>query len=249
MATNLSDIGFHVHQAADMEALAHKFFENGKKICFGQGSYILWEVGAGIELWGQMNESEELIGFSPHFLGKTRISAGLMERVTRASLPLDGGFKSLAQPYGSEPIKGAFSFVFDTPDFLLHANEQLPVIRTVQLTAFAQQCGVFENEEDFKARSARVGSKLGPDAFVALGMIDDKRQPRAEPLATAVLTGAVMDAQQINNPATGHPFWWLKLRNALGEIDVVADPELLPRGAKERNIVQTSAWLSGRVTV
>ena len=247
LATNLSNIGFHVHQAGDMEALAGKFFELGRKICFGQGAYLHYDAGNGVELWGQLNASDEVIGFNPHFAGKTRTSAGVMERIARSGFPLDGGFKCLAQPFGADPIQGKFAFVFDCPDFLLSAHETLPTIRTIQLSAFVQQCAVFENEEEFRSRSARFGSKLGSDAFVALGMIDEKRQPRAEPLATCVVIGRVLEAEQLANPATSHQFWWLKVRNSAGEIDVVADPELLPRGAKPGNVMQCTAWLSGRL--
>jgi hypothetical protein len=248
VATNLSDIGFHVSQSGDMETLASKFFASGKCICFGEGSYLLFEAGNGVELWGQLNANEELIGFNPHFSGKTKTSAGIMERVTRAGFPMDGGFKCLAQPFGADPIKGAFPFIFDTPDFLLSAHETLPAIRTIQLSAFAQQCGLFLNEEDFRARSARSGSKLHSDAFVPLGMIDEQRQPRPEPLATAVIIAHILDVSETTNPATSHKFWWLKVRNSVGEIDVVADPELLPHGAKPGNIIQCSAWLSGRLS-
>jgi len=245
VATNLSDVGFP--DGSDLEALAKKCYQNGKATRCKQGTYIVWALGNGIELWIQLNSNEELIALNPHFFGKTRVSAGLEKRITREGFPMDGGFVSLAQPYGNEPMKGTFRFVFDTPNFLVHEEIDLPQIHSVQLTAFAQQCVVAANEEDFAAAMSRQGRNLKIDAFVPLAMTGPNREPLAEPLASAMICGSILDAVQMTNPATKAQFWWLKIRNAVGEVDVVADPELLPRGVKVGGILQCSAWISGRI--
>ncbi len=247
MATNLSNIGFDIKEDGDMEALARKCFQNGRATRCEQGSYIRWEIGGGVELWAQLNAREELIGLNPHFQGKTRMSAGLIGRVTRAGFPMDGGLRSLAEPFGNDPIRGAFAFVFDTPDFLLNAELTLPMIHSIHLTAFAQQCNVFENDEDYKTRAARHGISLPAESFVALGLTDKNRQPLPEPLATAMVNGHIQDLSLATNPFSKRQYWWLRIRTMGGELDVVADPELLPRGAKPGGILQCTAWLSGRV--
>ena len=248
MATNWSDLGFTAHSGADLETLARKCHQNGKAARCAQGMYIVWTLGQGIEVWAQLNPREELIGLNPHFAGKTRLSAGLTERVTRANLPMDGGFRVLAQPYGEDPIRGAFAFVFDVPDFLLHAEVRLPAIRTVQLAAFAQQCALFQNDADFEARTRRLAVKLTQETFLAVGLRGTDRELLAEPLPSAMFCGPVLDAARLGNPFSKAPFWWLKVRTAAGEVDVVADPELLPHGAHTDTILQCTAWLSGRLT-
>ena len=247
MATNLSDVGFNQQGPGELEALAKKCYQNGKAQRCKQGTYISWALGNGIEIWIQLNPNEELIALNPHFSGKTRTSAGLEKRVTRDGFPMDGGFVALAQPYGNDPIKGAFRFVFDTPNFLSHEELKLPQISSVQLTAFAQQCVVAATEADFAAAMSRQGRNLGVDAFRPLGMTGPSREPLPEPLASAMLCGPILDAVQMTNPSTKTPFWWLKIRNAVGEVDVVADPELLPHGAKIGAILQCSAWVSGKI--
>ncbi len=247
MATNLSDIGFSAQAGPEYEALARKCFQNGHASRCPSGTYIGWNLGGGIELWIQLTPGEELVGLTPHFFGKTRISAGLCQRVTRAGFALEGGFVALAQPYGCDPIRGAFRFVFDTPDFHVHDELPLPQIRSVQLTAFAHQCVVAPNEQEFRAARQRAGQNLPSDALIPVGMLGPDRKPLAEPAATAMVCGTILDVARLTNPMTKAPFWWLRLRNAAGEIDVVADPELLPRAPHVGGVLQCSAWLSGRL--
>jgi hypothetical protein len=247
VVTNLTDVGFNSGNS-ELESLATKCFQNGRATRGPKGTYIVWSPAHGIELWAQLSPSEEMIGLNPHFFGKTRTSVGLMQRVTRTGFAMDGGFASLAQPFGNDPIRGAFAFVFDTPDFLTHEELKLPAIRTVQLTAFAQQCNVFANEADFKARITKFGGKSLPsDTFLPLGLTGPNREPIPEPLATAMLCGTILDASLLTNPVTKNNFWWMKLRNGVGEIDCVADTSLLPHGAKAGGVIQCTAFLSGRI--
>lgn len=247
VATNLSDIGFAAQTGPELEALARKCYENGRATRCAQGIYIRWQAGQGVELWAQLSLGEELLGLNPHFGGTARASLGLMERVTRHGFPLDGGFKCLGQPYGCDPIRGAFPCVFDCPDFWLHDKLNLPQIQTVQAAAFAQQCALFANEEDFQAMVSRRGTRMSSDACLAMGLTGASREPLAEPLASAMLAGRVQDAALLVNPFSKHKFWSVRLQNALGEVDLVADPELLAAAPKAGNILQASVWLSGRI--
>lgn len=248
MATNLSDIGFAAQSGDELETLARKCYENGRATRCAKGIYIRWQLSQGIELWAQLSLSEELVGLNPHFGGTARASLGLTQRVTRSGgFPMDGGFKGLAQPYGNDPIRGVFALVFDSPDFHTHDELELPRIATVQMAAFAQQCAVFENEEEFQALATRRGMRLGPDACMAMGLAGADREPLAEPLASALLVGRIQEARQIVNPFSKHEFWCLRLQNSLGEVDVVADPELLARPPRAGNVLQSSVLLSGRL--
>lgn len=250
MASNLSDVGFVAQTGPEMEELARLCDKHGTrhKCPGGAGSYIVWPAGQGIELWAQLNGQDELIGLNPHFDGKSRTSLGLTQRVTRAGFALDGGFVALAQPYGLEPLQGLFSLVFDVPDFFMHAELALPLIQSVQLTAFVQQCALYENEDDFRARvSRRGGGNLHPDSVIPLGMLDATRQPLAEPLATAMVCGKVQDAATLKNSYSGREFYWIRLKTSAGEVDAVADVDLLPGVPGPNHVFQCSAWLSGKL--
>jgi hypothetical protein len=247
MATNWSDLGFQVQNGSELEGLARKCHQNGRASRCSQGLYIVWALGSGIEVWAQLNKREELIGLNPHFAGKTRLSAGLMERITRHGFPMDGGFRAVAQPYGSDPIRGVFPFIFDVPDFLLQHELAVPAIHSVQLAAFAQQCALYLNEADMAARTARMALTLTPHTFLPMGLRGENGEPLAEPLPSAMFCGPVLDASLSTNPISKTQFWWLKVQSAAGEVDVVADAELLPRGARSGMLLQCTAWLSGRV--
>lgn len=49
------------------------------------------------------------------------------------------------------------------------------------------------------------------------------------------------------NPATGASFHWAKVRTLGGEVDVVADPEVLNGSLVVGGVVNGSFWLSGRL--
>jgi len=248
LSNHLATLGFTGIDGSDLESLAKKCFQNGKATRGKHGTYIVWPLGNGIEVWIQLSLEEELVGINPHFFGKTRTSAGLMLRVPRDGFPMDGGFVALAQPYGNDPIRGAFRFVFDTPNYLTHEELKLPVITTVQLTAFAQQIAFVDSDKDFASLAARQGASLTSEAFVPLGFAGKNREPLAEPVASAMVCGLILDGQQITNPMTKVPFWRLRIRNVAGEMDVVASAELVPRPPKLGGVIQCSAWISGRIT-
>ncbi|MCY3023516.1 MAG: hypothetical protein NTW87_31435 [Planctomycetota bacterium] len=247
MATNFSDLGFAAEGGAELEALARKCLQNGRARRCTQGAYLEWAVGNGIELWAQVNAQDELIGLNPHFAGKTRARIGLTHRISRSGFPMEGGFRAWARPDAADPTRGACPFVFDAPEFLLHEDLSLPVVCSAQLTAFAQQCVLFADETEFRQRAARSTLSLTPESLLPLGLFGKDGQPLAEPLASAMVCGFVLDAIELTNPSTKGQFWWLKVRNAAGEVDVVADVGLLPHGARPHSLLQCTAWLSGKV--
>ena len=244
----MSDIGFGSPQGPELESLARKCFENGRASRCPHGTYIVWALGQGIELWVQLNQREELIGLNPHFSGKTCLSLGLVQRIERDGFPMDGGFLSTALPTAGDPGHGAFQFVFDVPDFRIHDEVNLPLLKPIQLCAFAQQCSIFESEAAYRAVAAKRGFSLSSDAFVPSGFFDGERRRMAEPLASAMICGNIAEVVEIVNPLTRNRFFQIQVLTCIGKVDVVADAELLPQRAKPGQLLQCSVWLSGKIS-
>jgi hypothetical protein len=247
VATNLSDIGFSNQGSESLVELAQQCHKRGKAVRCSQGKYLVWAPGGGVELYAQLDRKDELIGLNPHFAGRTRLSAGLVQRVTRAALPMDGGFRAWAQPHGGEEISGEFEFVFDVPDFWAHEKLAAPAIRSVQLCAFVQQCVLFQNEADGRARLARAAPRLAARGFIALGLESGEGQGGGEPLPSAILCGPVLDAVELTNPVSREQFWWLRVKTAAGEVDAVAERQMLPVRTLPGMFLQCTAWLSGKL--
>src|SRR5918999_1238499 len=81
------------------------------------GRYVVWEPGAGAQLWVAIEESGAVRGMNPHFAGPSRAVLGLAERVERsADGPFDGAFIGWTGAMAEDPATGDFPLVFDMPD-------------------------------------------------------------------------------------------------------------------------------------
>src|SRR5918911_3052462 len=90
---HMMTLGFPVTTAQDFRHYVYQASEFGQRIEARHGSYTLWEVGNGIELWVQTNLHGRIIGMNPHFNGRARMRITLTERIPRSPHSiLDGAF-------------------------------------------------------------------------------------------------------------------------------------------------------------
>ena len=121
--SNLSDIGFPVQSEQDVNVLITETIKYVESIRCPRGFYLRFSDASGAEIYLQGNIEQELIGFNPHFDGKSRRKVGLIKAVERDSSELDGGFQAWANPSAES---GEYQFVFDVPDFRLNDGIEFP---------------------------------------------------------------------------------------------------------------------------
>ncbi|MFL6208864.1 MAG: hypothetical protein ACJ74W_08445 [Pyrinomonadaceae bacterium] len=244
----MSDLGFLVESKGDFEALALQALEHGTEFQTESGLYVRWSPGAAVELWMQLDADGDVVGLNPHYAGRTRMRVGLTARVPRPeSSILDGAFHGWADPPDGEPESGAYPFLFDVPDYELTGAVVVPSICAVQLTAFAHELKAYESAEAYDAaQTSKV--KFAAESFIPAGLFNAGTGAATEPpQAHAILTGRVLDTALITNPASEREFCWAHVRTLGGELDMVADPDLLAGYLTKGGIVSGSFWLSGRV--
>jgi hypothetical protein len=172
---------------------------------------------------------------------------GLIERVTRpGETELDGAFYGWADPAEGKPEAGTYPFVFDTPNYRTYEEISIPDVRTVNVAAFAHDLQAYANEKDYLA-ARKEGWHLAPQSFIPSGLFNPDGSPMDPPQAHAIFTGKVLQTAKLSNPVTGKPFHWAMVRTLGGEIDVVADPEVMNGILIEEGIVQGLFWLSGQL--
>ena len=149
--SNLSDIGFPTPDEQAVNEMIMHVMEFAKPIQCKQGFYLKFSDASGAEIYLQGNFDQELVGFNPHFAGTSRRQVGLTQVIERDSSELDGGFHGWANPSDSDiEASGEYPFVFDVPDFRLVEIEKFPVVKEIQLTAFASNdFKVFASEQDY----------------------------------------------------------------------------------------------------
>jgi hypothetical protein len=248
--SNLSDIGFPVRGEQDVNDVIMKVLENVSEIPAARGSYYKFADASGASIYLQANASQELIGFNPHFEGKSRRTVCLTAAIEKESSELDGAFHAWANPSEeNNPESGEYPFVFDAPDFRLSGDLKFPQNRQVQLTAFAStEFKVFKSERDFyDSQDAEL--KFAAKSFVPSGLFNFETDNTQPPLAFGVFTGEIMDFELKTNELTGESFYWFLVDTLGGEIDVVADPKLVGSEPNVGGYLNGQFWLSGRLVI
>lgn len=69
MVSHFSTIGLPLKSNEEFMEYAKLVCELGERLEVGEAAYLKLELGEGVELWGQMNEANEIIGLNPHFKG------------------------------------------------------------------------------------------------------------------------------------------------------------------------------------
>ncbi len=245
MPSHFSTIGFPVQTQNEFQDFAIKAFKGGKSTKTKNGIYIQWQENNGAELWVQLDNQNKIIGMTPHFSGKANMRVGLIKTVFRENdTALDGAFYGWADPIDEKPENGAYPFVFDVPDFLIH-NLSLPTIITVQLAAFAHELKVYQNEKIYYDSQSKPA--LAAESFIPSGLFTPTAETINPPKAQAIFAGQVLKCSTFTNSFTGANYEWALVRTLGGEIDVVVDSSIIDNKINEGNILSGSFRLLGRL--
>jgi hypothetical protein len=246
MANSYSTIGVQVHSDAEFVELARRAATEGEALVTARGAYGRLTDTSGAELWVQVVDGD-LVGLAPHFAGDTAFRLRVAERIQRGTdSPLDGAFYAFApldDEAGLEDDLGTFPVVFDIPDGGAHDDLVLPAVIDVQLAAFAHGAEFHRDDDAYRA-SQGDEMTFAVESFIPSGTFVEGDNP---PSAMAILTGRVLDTRELTNGWSGATFRWARVRTLGGELDVVADPEIVTGEATVGGVVQGEFWISGRL--
>lgn len=249
--SNLSDIGFPTPDEQAVNEMIMHVLEVAKPIQCKHGFYLKYSDASGAEIYLQGNFDQELVGFNPHFAGKSRRTVGITQRIERDSSELDGGFHVWANPSDSETeASGEYPFVFDAPDFRIIEIENFPSLKDIQLTAFASND--FQMFADEKAYFDSQDSELkyASKSFVPVGLFSFDENENIDLNVVRPIgkfAGEIKEFELKTNRLSGENFYWLLVETLGGETDVVVDPKFVPEEPKIGGIVSGQFWLSGKI--
>lgn len=251
--SNLSDIGFPVKSEQDVNQVIMDILNHLSTIpCPPRGFYFKFEDKSGAEIYLQTNSAQEIMGFNPAFGGKSSRTVGLTKTIERDTSELDGAFNAWANPSDDDfETSGEYPFVFDAPDFRVKESIDLPKKQSIQLTGFASNdFQVFADKESF-TNSQEAEQTVASKSFIPSGLFsvgeDGKMVDIDPPQAHGILTGEIKEFELRTNEFTGGKFYWFWVDTYGGEIDIVADTELIKEEPKIGGIVRGSFWLSGKI--
>ena len=250
--SNLSDIGFPTPDEQAVNEMIMHVLEVTKPVKTSRGFYLVYTDSSGAQIYLQGNFNQELVGFNPHFAGKSRRKVGLTRAIERDSSELDGGFHAWANPSDENvEISGEYPFVFDVPDFRVVEDLAFPRLAEIQLTAFASNdFKVFAGEDDYQnAQESEL--KYASKMFVSSGLFAFDESDGSVDLSVVrpvgTFAGEIKEFELKTNELSGEKFYWLLVETLGGDVDVVVDPKYVPNDPQAGGIVSGRFWLSGRI--
>jgi hypothetical protein len=244
----LSRIGYEIANPGELEPLAHLATQEGLKADCAEGSYFLLPDESGAQLYFQANNNRELIGFTPHFDGRSRRTIGVTEMIQRPFSEMAGAIYGWSNPPEPGNVDaGDYPLVFEVPDYCLLKPIAVPSIQTFQLTAFADdEFAIFGSEEELKnAQDTQI--KFGPEAFIPAGLFGPDGEPTESPKSSAIFSGRIVRWEPLVNSRTNLSFHWLLVQTHGGDVDVVVNSSLIKQEPVVGQIVFGQFWLSGRL--
>ncbi|MBD0369880.1 MAG: hypothetical protein ICV60_03435 [Pyrinomonadaceae bacterium] len=277
MIRRLADIGFQVTNGYSYMSLAHRVTEEGKSIQTPAGTYFYWSRPNGVELWMKAAPEEERTYIHPHFLGKAVMLAAIVDRKSYENnvlaegclvaypRPVKGqGFLSehFCLQYGDGTYSNYIPFLFDAPDYDRYLELEMPFVADIQITAFPFYLLAFETEDDWidwqlyggppKAEEEEKEEEedqdvWGPETFCPSTMLHQRKDKDDYPKPTALIAGRVLETGIIENEEGGHEFCWAQVMTTMGDVDVVAAPDMINGYIVKGGILSCQAALSGRI--
>lgn len=269
---HIENIGFPVPDAQSYMNLGLRVAEEGETILTPVGTYLFWSPSKGIEVWVKVAAEGEKTFIHGHFKGKARMDVAIVDKKEYESNALAEGFfvaypepvkgqgfldKNVKCQYGDGTYSSYVPFLFDAPDYDKYAEIPLPFLAEIQLTAFPFSMKSFETEDDwidwqlekefFTPDENGNGRYIGAEAFAPDAFTYQRKDKDDYPKPTAFMAGRILETAILNNGETGEDFCWAKVLTAVGELDVVAAPDILDGPIVRFGILTCHAHLSGRI--
>ncbi len=248
MSSHFSCIGFPVKDMNAYWALARRAAAEGLRVQSPDGTAVTrWAVGAGPEIWAQVDETGEVIGATPFFSTGVAYRVAVTGSGEAPEEPMDGWIDGWMEPVeDDEPFSGAFPLRIDLIDYAVIRRRLVtfPAVHRVEMVALAHEVDLYPDEAAYAASSGEV-YRLPIQSFVSAAhfSVDD---PGGEE-STAVTSGYIREAHLLTNTATDVPYWWIQVTTRGITLHAFVDLETLPGEPRAGQVLSGSFWLVGRL--
>lgn len=210
-----------------------------------KGWYGVYHDTSGAELWLGVNHEHSLDNVELHLQGYLKQQIGVSSLIqyddqTGAILGWINGTEFL----DNECVDGVAPLVFCVPDFFRLPENMINKSFKFQLSAFAQEVKVFENETEFDKSQENEEMPWAANAFIPSGMFVDEGVPY-QPYA--IFNSTVQSVELKINSFTNQPFYHCTLKTLDMELDAALAVSFFDKPLKVGNIITGTYWLSGKL--
>ncbi len=250
MPGHFDSIGFVAEQDEDLLPWVRRAVREGDQIeVIGAdpgwgGRYICWSPGHGVQLWVNVNERGQIQGFDPHFEGRGRAHITLERSYDYDTAPPTGGVFAWIGLGSLEETKAGF----DLPAFARFYDMACDYDGNalVQVAAFTHGAEAFPDVPSYQAAQAEIERDnpelaFAVESFLPIGYFDPGGKI---PPATARLSGIILEAERLTNPATGRAFNHALVKTVGMTVDVVADDDQISGVPQPGGVLSGAFWLS-----
>jgi len=246
MPTNLEDIGFEsINEVTRAKMFLDYIEKNGIRKPTYQGNYFLFNPNDNIELWYYLSNDRNNFFITPYYAGKTRTEIKVINAIDRE---FDGPkLYSWINPRADD---GDAQVVFEVPDFWIMDFDRLRGMsqNIVQLTAFARDVRLYENEKDFQDSKGEIGKTLdgktmqyASNYFIPTGAFSEPKD------AFARFAGEIKETKEVQNNYSLGKFYLMIVNTFFGDLDVVCAKKAFEKNPDVGDLIDGHFYLSGKL--
>ncbi len=250
MPGHFDSIGFVAETDEDLQPFIQRALKEGDQIeVIGAdpgwgGRYVCWSPGQGVQIWVNLNEKGEIQGFDPHFEGRGRAHITIERSYDYDTAPPTGGVFAWIGLGSQEETKAGFDLPAYARFYDMACDYDGNAL--VQVAAFAHGAEAFPDVESYRQAQEELQEEnpelvFAVESFLPIGYFDSEGNI---PPATARLSGIIMEARRVINPATGKQFHAVLVKTVGMTVDVVADDNQLFGDPTPGGVLSGAFWMS-----
>ena len=241
-----------------------------RRVTCASGEYRIWRSPAGAEVWlhypkrrvrrqpapwsGERSDSQPDFDPIGDLMGMSVVHAGVSDmrmRLARAVKvsarnPLDG--VCIASLASRRPTDKAIGFTFELLGFAAEPTTAGTAAR-VQVTGLAQRVWSYPSEAAYLG-STPADRLIGKGAMANIEadeLADVALIYRPKPGTLWLITGEIRRSVRLINPVTLAPYYWVQLATDRGDVDLVANPDVIDGDISVGHVLQAVVAMTGRI--
>lgn len=224
-------IGLPLTEQSHFEEALPRLLDAAQTLVQGNAlTYYVYTDSSMAQVW-LGTDDKGVLSFEPFFQGKAQ-----RELYLDSIFPADNG-TALISARLSENREAAQPLMFSVPDGDTLKENQIGSTAQVLLAAFAEDVRLFADAEAYQQASVRLNHPL--PALRPAGQNGGE--------AYVLLTGTLTTVEKRLNEFGGRPFYHLTIATEGGDLEAVADVDLLADAPQAGRVIQGLFWLAGRV--
>ena len=234
--SHLESLGFKIDSAEEFEVLISTIFAEGNKIEVDGGEYICYRDTSGAEIYAQIDNYGEFIGFMPFYDTEIKREIHIESSLKDDSLTaLDSRYLAKSQAY-------TYPFIFD----VINGKERELDNSSTQIlpfVAFPTEIEYFETARDF----LREMPELSTTYFIPVGLMTPEGEANNNPEPYAMFISEIKNVELKTNSYSDQQFYLLEVSALEGDLTIVTSVSSLKSEPKVGGFVNGVYWMGAKV--